>query len=204
MAKNDAWNISGLFQKPILLSLYYCIVYVWGSIQQQHRKSYENLYFAKKVQHIGHRVFYKGLQKHSLASDRKHPGMTLDILHTALLKSTTAKESPRSARATVAKPGKIVEWNTGHFMMQLEENRWFCTKTRWYKTKGLFGVQTGDSSLRQFTFNNGWVKLLIYSPLLLFFPSFCLRALLSLRWWKAANQRGHIIFLFSHMWCHRQ
>lgn len=106
------------------------------------------------------------------------------------------------------------------YKMQLGKSNCFCTKTRRYKSKGLLGVQTGDSSLRQFPFNNRWVKLFIYSPLLLSFllSSVCLFCLQSqktratwqegqtqrhLRWWKE-NQRGDIIFIFSQKLCYTQ
>lgn len=93
----------------------------------------------------------------------------------------------------------------------------FCTKTRLYNTGGLVGVQRGHSSLRQFTFNNRWVRLFIYSSLhpSSLLSSVCLLCFLSLKkratWrerrgrsqvrsnfrWRKENHREEVLFSYA-------
>lgn len=78
----------------------------------------------------------------------------------------------------------------------------FCTKMRIYNTGGLAEVRGGDSSHQQFTFNNRWIKLFIYSPLLPFlFPlSACSIFYLSLE--KSGNSGGKAVQEQLHLrWC---
>lgn len=97
----------------------------------------------------------------------------------------------RSTRGTVAKPiesgNAEIQINRGSTLHWLQSNC-FCTKTRLYDTGGLVWVQRGDFSLRQFTFNNRWFKLFIYSPLL---PS-SLLSYVCLVWFPKSEKGGQL------------